>query len=168
MLDIHKIVVPVDFHQHTEELALFAIDVANKIEAVPVFIHVIENFTLSAEYGDIVPASFSQMENEMRSQAEQKMKELINNNKSTCPECTGKILIGDVADCIVDFADKEKSIGLIIMATHGTKGIEKILLGSVADRVLKRAHCPILVFNPYRGERGYKITSSIAEVVQPV
>jgi hypothetical protein len=42
------------------------------------------------------------------------------------------------------------------------------MLGSVAERVLKRAACPILVFNPYRGERGYQITSPISETVQPI
>ena len=36
------------------------------------------------------------------------------------------------------------------MATHGVKGLEKILLGSVADRVVKQAPCPVLLFNPYR------------------
>jgi len=34
----------------------------------------------------------------------------------------------------------------------------EIMLGSVADRVLKRAHCPTLVFNPYKGEQGYQVT----------
>jgi len=53
---------------------------------------------------------------------------------------------------------RDNAVDMIIMATHGAKGIEKILLGSVADRVLKRAHCPTLVFNPYRGEQGYQVT----------
>ena len=168
MLDVQKIIVPVDFHQHTDELVQFAIDVANKIGAAPIFLHVVENFALAASYGDVVPESFPQLEEEMFGRAKRKMADLVGKFKTACPECTGQVLGGDVADTIVDYAKTEKSIGLIVMGTHGAQGIEKVMLGSVAERVLKRAHCPILVFNPYRGERGYKITSSIAEAVQPV
>jgi nucleotide-binding universal stress UspA family protein len=168
MLDIQKIIVPVDFHQHTDELAQFAIEVASKLGAKPVFVHVVETFTLAASYGDAAPESLPQLEEEMFGRAKRKMDDLISKNKTACPECTGQVLGGDVADTIIDYAKSEKSIGLIVMGTHGARGIEKIMLGSVAERVLKRAHCPILVFNPYRGERGYKITPSIKEAVQPV
>ncbi len=43
-----------------------------------------------------------------------------------------------------------------------------IMLGSVAERELKRVHCPILVFNPYKGERGYQISASVSESVLPI
>jgi nucleotide-binding universal stress UspA family protein len=39
---------------------------------------------------------------------------------------------------------------MIIIGTHGSKGIEKLLLGSVAERVVKNAHCPTLVMNPFK------------------
>ncbi|MBV5318446.1 MAG: universal stress protein, partial [Desulfobulbaceae bacterium] len=68
---------------------------------------------------------------------------------------------------IVEYAEKQAT-DLIIMATHGAKGIEKILLGSVAERVVKRASCPILLFNPYKGERGYTISAPINATIQPV
>lgn len=168
MLDIKKIIVPVDLHQHTEDLAQFAIDVANKLGATPIFLHIVENFAIAASYGDAATASFAQLEEDMFGQAKRKMADLVTKYKTTCPECTSQILRGDAADAIVEYAQKENSIGLIVMATHGTQGIEKLMLGSVAERVLKRAHCPVLVFNPYKGERGYKITQSIADTVQPV
>ena len=77
------------------------------------------------------------------------------------------VLRGDTVDAIIEYVE-EKKIDLIIMGTHGAKGIEKILLGSVAERVLKRVSCPTLIFNPYKGERGYQISSSIKESVLPV
>ena len=57
---------------------------------------------------------------------------------------------------------------LIVLGTHGSRGIEKILLGSVAERVLKRAACPVLVVNPYRGEQGYRITRSPGDAATSV
>jgi nucleotide-binding universal stress UspA family protein len=52
-------------------------------------------------------------------------------------------------DTIVDTARGEEA-DLIIIATHGTKGLEKILLGSVTERVLQQAPCPVLTMNPYK------------------
>lgn len=49
----------------------------------------------------------------------------------------------DAAQTIVDYA-KDQSIDLIVMGTHGYTGITKVILGSVAERVLKDAPCPIL------------------------
>jgi nucleotide-binding universal stress UspA family protein len=59
------------------------------------------------------------------------------------------VVTGDPVDRITEIA-KEKNSDLIIISTHGAKGLEKILLGSVAERVLKRAHCPVLVMNPFK------------------
>lgn len=168
MLDIKKIIVPVDFHQHTDELTQFALDVASKLGAMPIILHVVDTITLVTSYGDAAPEALVQMEEELLASAKRKMDELISKNKTVCPDCSGQVLVGDVVEGIINFADTEKSIGLIVIGTHGARGIEKILLGSVAERVLKRAHCPVLIFNPYRGERGYTITPSIAESVQPV
>ena len=77
------------------------------------------------------------------------------------------VQIGDPAKNIVQYSEDHPT-DLIIIGTHGAKGIEKVLLGSVAERVLKRAGCPTLVYNPYRGERGYRISTAIGEAVQPL
>lgn len=57
---------------------------------------------------------------------------------------TASIAIGQEGDAIVDFA-AEKSADLIIIPSHGHSGLKRVLLGSVAERVLRHAHCPILV-----------------------
>jgi nucleotide-binding universal stress UspA family protein len=59
------------------------------------------------------------------------------------------VLRGDIADEIVKTA-AEKNVDLIVMGTHGRKGLEKVLLGSVAERVIKNAPCPVMTVNPYR------------------
>ena len=65
------------------------------------------------------------------------------------PKCTREVLSGDIVDQIIGFA-KQKAAGLIIIGTHGSKGLEKLLLGSVAERFVKNAHCPTQVMNPYK------------------
>jgi nucleotide-binding universal stress UspA family protein len=167
MQNIEQIVVPVDFHQHTDELVAFAANIANKLGAKVTFVHVAEHITEMARYADVYPTSFAAIDEEIFGYARKKMDDLVANAKLDSPGCEGQVLKGEAADGIVDFV-KSKDNCLIIMGTHGAQGIEKIMLGSVAERVLKRAACPILVFNPYRGERGYQITSPISETVQPI
>lgn len=53
------------------------------------------------------------------------------------------IIEGSPADCIVELASQEKS-GLIIMTTHGSGGLGRWLMGSVAERVVRHAPCPVL------------------------
>ncbi|NOR25763.1 MAG: hypothetical protein GQ542_15525 [Desulforhopalus sp.] len=73
----------------------------------------------------------------------------LKDNRGRCSGCTGEVTVGDPVDTITEFA-RAKDSDLIIISTHGAKGFEKILLGSVTERVLKRAHCPVLVMNPYK------------------
>lgn len=154
MQNIQKIIVPVDFYQHTEGLVAFAIGITNKLEGEITFLHVTESVAGGgADYFDAYPASFSAVNDELFAQAQIKMAALVDRSKDACPGCSGAVLKGDVVESIIDYA-KDKNCDMIIIGTHGYKGIQKILMGSVADRVLKRAPCPILIFNPYKGERG--------------
>jgi len=166
MQDIQQIIVPVDFHQHTDDLAEFAMGIAGKLGAKLTFVHVIEEVVHYA-YSEYNPITFSDIEKELRGLADKKMAALLEKIKAACPDCAGEILAGNVADSIVGYA-ADKDAGLIIMGTHGAQGIEKVFLGSVAERVIKRAHCPTLVFNPYKGERGYKIDAPVSEKVLPI
>ncbi len=148
MENVRKIVVSVDFHQHTQEVVDFAIGVANHLGAQLTIVHVLE---VILPYYDYSPESFKHFDDKILAHAENKMEVLVENNRDTIPACEGVVLRGDVTDSIVAYA-KDNQVDLIIMGTHGAKGIEKILLGSVAERVLKRASCPVLMFNPYKGQ----------------
>lgn len=147
MSEISQIVVPVDFDKHTEKVVEFAMYMANKLSAKVSFFHVSESY--GGGYAGIAHTSLDQAEKELRAHAEQLMTNLINDNKEKCLGCAGKVVNGDIVDEIIAFAKEEKA-DLIIIGTHGAKGFEKIVLGSVAERVVKNAPCPTLTFNPYK------------------
>lgn len=146
MEQINKIIVPVDFQKHTEKLVEFALYMANELTAEISFFHVTEPLV---NYIDFVPSSAEIVEKDMLAHAEGKMEQLVAEIKGKCSGCTGKVYSGDVVDSILGFAKDERA-GLIIIGTHGHKGIEKLMLGSVAERVVKNTICPVLVYNPYR------------------
>jgi nucleotide-binding universal stress UspA family protein len=93
--------------------------------------------------------SFGDFEKKRRADAEERMANLITDNESKGLKCNGKVLFSDIVDEIIAYA-KSDGADMIVIGTHGAKGLEKILLGSVAERVLKRSHCPCLVMNPYK------------------
>ena len=144
MQEIRKILVPVDFLQYTDELAEFSVAMANKLAAKLTFFHVVETMVV---YADFVPTYLPQNEEETFSHAKKRMTDLIDSCKKTWMGCTGEVAKGNVIDTIIDYA-KDQGMDLIIIGTHGAKGIERILLGSVAERVIKRCSCPALLFRP--------------------
>ncbi len=59
------------------------------------------------------------------------------------------VVAGDPAEEIIRYAQSEK-IDMILMGTHGRKGLNKIVFGSVAERVVKSSPVPVFIANPYR------------------
>ena len=145
MKEIHNILVPVDFGKNMEKLINFAVDMAGKYSARIQFIFVASSHQAYDMMLGIT--SFKDIEKEVENAYEKKMENLVADYSDQCSGCSGKVVKGDIVDEIVAAGEVAD---LLILATHGTKGLEKILLGSVAERVIKRAPCPVLIFNPYK------------------
>ncbi len=152
MQEITHIIVPVDLEQHTEKLVNFAIGIAGKLDCEITFFHGVEYAATSLPYmGEMAMGSFSYDDYTFArvDQARKKLDEIVKKCEGKCKKCSSKVATGDVVDEIIEYA-KDQKADMIIIGTHGRRAIEKILLGSVAERVIKRAHCPTLVMNPYR------------------
>jgi nucleotide-binding universal stress UspA family protein len=147
MKEITKIVVPIDLEQHTQKLVDFAIYIGKKLGVHLNFIHVTEFYAS----GDMMlgSPSLETINQERIARAKEVMADLITDNKPKYENISGIVYKGDIVDTIVKYAEEEQA-GMVIIGTHGAKGLEKILLGSVAERVLKRVHCPTLTMNPYK------------------
>ena len=146
MKNIRKIIVPIDFLQHTEQLVEYALYFAKKFGAELKFAHVVEP---PQSYGGYEYPSLGALTEEVVKHTEKQMEELVKKNRHNCSGCAGKIFRGNIVDCLVEYAAEEEA-DLIIIGTHGRKGLEKMWLGSIAERVVKRAPCPTLTCNPYK------------------
>ena len=69
------------------------------------------------------------------------------------PECIVQDVFGPAADPILAVA-REQAVSLIVMGTHGRRGIDRMMLGSVTERVLRHASCPVLAIRPTAPEPG--------------
>ena len=77
-------------------------------------------------------------------EGKEKLSALLTAQEREQLDLTSYVGFGAPADQIVEYAEKN-NIDLIVMGTHGRSGIEKMWLGSVTEKVLRHAHCPVLV-----------------------
>lgn len=103
------------------------------------------------------PASIDQLEENMRGAIEDELFQIVQYLRSEGYTVETAVRFGDPAEEIIAFA-KSEPVDLIAMATHGRTGILHLVLGSVAERVMRRAEVPVLLLRP--SVRGY---TSIAE-----
>ncbi|MEW6427733.1 MAG: universal stress protein [Thermodesulfobacteriota bacterium] len=148
MQDIKKILVPVDFSENSAKIVEAALFFRGKCDAAICFVFVVQSFE---DYsGFFVPhMPIATFEQELLDSAEKKMKDFLRDLVGNDVPYAWKVLSGDVAEEIVSHAEAER-VDLIIMGTHGYKGLEKILFGSVAEKVVKTAGCPVMTINPYK------------------
>ncbi len=150
--EITSVVTPVDFSDNSRLIAESAAYMAGKFGAEMHLIYVVQNFE---DYsGFFVPQlTLPNLEEELLDGAESKMKAFCSDISEFCRECgvkkvENKVFMGDVGEKIVEYAG-EIDASMVIMGTHGYKGLEKIMFGSVADKVVRSASCPVMTINPY-------------------
>ena len=151
MTEITKILVAIDFSENAPKILEAAAYVANKFEAELCVVHVVEG--LEDYSGFAIPhISLEKLEEDLRKAAESKMAGFVEDEMAelkTPVPFKDKVLTGDVAEELKQYVTQE-NCHLIIIGTHGYKGLEKTLFGSVAEKVLKVAPCPVLTVNPYK------------------
>lgn len=146
--NVKTILVPVDFSDNAKIIVGAARNVAEKFGAELSLVFVVQSFE---DYsGFFVPhMPIEQFQSDMVGSAERRMEMFVEDHFGDPDGCRWTVAIGDVGEGIVAQARKEGA-DLIIMGTHGYKGIERALFGSVAEMVVKHAPCPVLTVNPYQ------------------
>lgn len=147
MAEIKTILFPTDFTEASTKVVPYARFLAEKLGAKLIVLFVVEELAKYANF--YVPHSaLDNLEAELMESARKKMENFLEEELEGFP-AESVVTRGDVPEEIVRVAE-EKGADLIVMGTHGRKGLEKVLLGSVAERVVKTASCPVMTVNPYR------------------
>jgi len=155
MQAIKHILTPIDFSDNAGKIVKAAAYVAGTFKAELHLVFVVQTFEDYSGFF-VPPINLPNLEEELFAAAQQQMETYVEENKAMFAEAgvvhvSGKVLSGDVGEEILQYAVKKK-VQLIIMGTHGYKGLERIMFGSVADKVVKNACCPVMTINPYREE----------------
>lgn len=141
---ITQILVATDFSPASEAALAWARDLAQQYAARLSLLHVVTDpratGVLTSEV--YVPASPETQERLVR-EARERLEQVLPPNERGRFGGMIEARIGDVAETILETALEQK-VDLIVMGTHGRHGLAHLLLGSVAERVLRDAPCPVL------------------------
>ncbi len=146
MAEIKSILFPVDFTSSSEKVLPYVKLMAEKLGAKIHLVHVVRGAEEFAGF-EMGAAWYSSFEKELIDGAEKAMRRFVEENGLDDTETA--VIVGNAGEEIVKYAD-DKGIDMIIMGTHGRKGLEKIMFGSVAAEVVKMAKCPVLTVNPFK------------------
>ncbi|OGW53013.1 MAG: hypothetical protein A2Z60_00070 [Nitrospirae bacterium RIFCSPLOWO2_02_42_7] len=139
MTEFGKILFPTDFSESAENASRYALSLAKKYGSKVYVIHVIEPFTYTTEFG----LDFSAQLKEMEASARRLLDDVAASIKKTNLDVESVLITGEPFVEIIKYARKEQ-VDLIVMATHGRSGIEHMLMGSVAEKVVRKSPCPVL------------------------
>lgn len=142
MKSFEKILVPVDFAPHSGEAVRVACDVASRYSASITLAHVHEpvDYALPEGYVLYTPEQLSRITAELETRLRATQRDVESLGISRVDR---RLLQGAAAVELVELARTE-GFDLIVMGTHGRTGLKHVLMGSVAERVLRTAPCPVL------------------------
>ncbi len=135
---IERILVPTDFSAFSLKALDYAVEFARSHRAELLLLHVVEPI----RYTRMIPDVSALLEHH-RAQAQLQLAELEKRIKTRYRKCRSEIHFGVPYEVIAEVAETAKA-DLIIIATHGHTGLYHLFLGSVAERVVRLAKCPVL------------------------
>jgi len=145
MADIKKILCAIDFSDSSAQVAGYAAHLAQALNAKVTVLYVAPSLNQYVGF-HVPPSSIENFVGGIVEGAEQTMDVFINDNFPTM-EVAGRVTAGYAAEEILTTA-KDEGADMIVMGTHGRKGIDRILFGSVAEKVVKSAAIPVLTIRP--------------------
>lgn len=143
-MTIKRILVPVDFSQDSDAALGFAVGIAQQLGASVHLLHVVENELAAGMWSaGAYTAEIPGLQIDVVREAEAHLERMIPTIAGVRYGLEHDVRTGPVAATIVEFAQDELA-DLIVMGTRGRTGLAHVLMGSVAEHVVRTAPCPVL------------------------
>jgi len=145
MIKVKTILMPVDYHDYSPHTLAYGKEYARHFNAQIVLVYAVEPYRMriSMEQIENVPENRAEAAVSAEEVARFRLKHLAENEFNGFPVISD-VRPGHPHDAIV-LSAREHLADIIIMATHGLTGLEHVLIGSVSEKVISRAPCPVLV-----------------------
>lgn len=148
MIQLKKILVPTDFSEFSKPAIDYACAIAARFDSQLHLLHVVPDPAM------LVPESHAFSAEAMEAQAaaliedaKQRIESLPGNGWENNQPISREVRTGAVFLEIVEYA-KSNDIDLIVIGTHGRGGLMHVLLGSVAEKIVRKSPCPVLTVKP--------------------
>lgn len=145
-LQLQKILLPTDFSACSAAATAYAVELAAKFNAELHLLHTLEShLTTTPDFG--MGLALPKYVNESRTAAEKALAAVVDPQGSAGRSVIRTVVEGSPSTEIVQYA-RQHNIDLIVIATHGRTGLPHVLLGSVAETIVRTAPCPVLTVRP--------------------
>lgn len=155
-----RILVPIDFGAESKAALLAAASLARDLEASIHLLHVARDPILMVGTPELYGVDWAKLRNDLVAEAKSRLAELARTVEGV--RVTHDVAVGGPADTIAQTA-REMRADLIVMGTHGRGALGHLLIGSVADRVIRLAHCPVMTVREFGGVRLSKPEAAAGE-----
>lgn len=143
MLNISKIIAPVDFSDTSEQSLRYAIELAALLQAEIRLVHVYQLPTVSIPEGELIVPDLPGPDIDYAAGIRKRLDGLIQRFSTSAVKLTSEVVEGVSYTEIVRVAE-EFEADMIVIGTHGHTGLTHVLLGSVAERVVRLSPIPVL------------------------
>lgn len=141
-MKVKRILFPTDFSEGAKTALPYAVDLARTYGAKLYFLHVL--YDIATASGLHVPhTSIDLMYSDLKATAQKELESFGLREREDLKDIEYSVIRGVPYEEILKFA-KNNDIDLIVIGTHGRKGIDRVLFGSTAERVVRHALCPVL------------------------
>ncbi len=144
---VRNILVPIDFSDHAKNALVYAKEIAATYGAKLQLLHVVEETVHPAFYTTGLTSIF-QFIPDVKPKSKENMMGLLEEADGPVVPAEFHVIEGRAARDISKFAE-ENSSDLIVISTHGLTGIEHFLIGSVTEKVVRQANCPVLTVKAF-------------------
>jgi nucleotide-binding universal stress UspA family protein len=143
MLSIKTVLVPTDFSDASESALNYGKAMAERFGASLHVLHVMEDLLAHAWAAEVYVASMPNLRDEIERESRQRLGTMLTPEDVTRLRAEIALVAGNPFIEIIRYA-KANNIDLIVMGTHGRGPIAHMLLGSVAEKVVRKSPCPVL------------------------
>jgi nucleotide-binding universal stress UspA family protein len=140
---IRRILYASDFSKASRNAFTKAVDLAKAQRAELLVLHVLSIAPPFVSEGYVPPKVWEEIEAGARAEAKRQLNGLMDRARRKGVRVTGLLVLGSPYQDIVRVARRTRA-DLLVLGTHGRTGLTKVLLGSVAERVLRTASCPVM------------------------
>jgi nucleotide-binding universal stress UspA family protein len=149
-LKINKVLVPIDFSDYSKAALRYAVNFTKLFKAEIILIYVVEPVIYPPDFS-MGQIAIPTVTTEFDDRAKEELKKLAKEEIPSQTNVTTVLKTGKPFVEIIDTAT-ELDVDIIIIATHGHSGVEHILFGSTAEKVVRKAPCPVLTIRePVKG-----------------
>jgi nucleotide-binding universal stress UspA family protein len=143
MLALKTVLVPTDFSDASESALRYGRAMAEAFSASLHVVHVMEDLLAHAWAAEVYVSSMPQLRDEIEKESRQRLETLLGEGDRSKFRAETALLAGNPFLEIIRYA-KAHDVDLIVMGTHGRGPIAHMLLGSVAEKVVRKSPCPVL------------------------